>query len=326
MKVIITGGAGYVGSNCAKLLKEKADVVVIDNFSTGHYDAISGIKYYNADIRNVYDLDKIFKAEKPDAVIHFAAKSLVGESCEHPFEYFENNVYGTLELLKVMISNDVKKIVFSSSAAVYGKVDSPIITENSPLNPSSPYGETKVMMEEIMKWFDDAYGLKYVALRYFNVCGASDDGEVGEDHHPETHLIPIVIQVLEGKRDKLSVFGGDYQTKDGTNIRDYVNVVDLANAHIKALDYLIEGNKSNVFNLGTETGSSNLEIIRTIEKVSGKKIPFEIVGRRPGDPDSLVASSKKAQDVLGFSNKHTLEDSIRSAIRFREIHPNGYLK
>ena len=323
---MITGGAGYIGSNCAKILSKLADIVIVDDFTTGHYDAIEGFKYHKVDIRDSKALDKVFKEEKVDAVIHFAAKSLVGESCADPYKYFSNNVYGTLELLKCMIDNNVKKIVFSSSAAVYGNTKDDVITEETPKNPTSPYGETKLMMEEMMKWFDEAYGLKYVSLRYFNVCGASDDSSVGEDHHPETHLIPIIIQVLEGKRDHIDIFGSDYNTKDGTNIRDYVNVVDLVDAHIKALNYLMNGGESNIFNLGTNTGSSNLEIIRTVEKVSGKSINYKLVGRRPGDPDSLVASCAKAERVLGYKNNHTLEDSLRTAIKFHETHKDGYKK
>ena len=327
MKVIITGGAGYIGSNCTKILKDKCDVVVVDNLSRGHLDSIPGVKFYNSDIRNKDELDKVFKAEAPvDAVIHFAANSLVGESCEKPYEYFINNVYGTLELLKVMVDNNVKKIVFSSSAAVYGKVDKALITEDLPLNPSSPYGETKAMMESIMKWFDEAYGLKYVALRYFNVCGASSDGTTGEDHRPETHLIPIVIQTLEGKRDHLDVYGDDYETRDGTCIRDYINIEDLIDGHVKALEYLMDGGDSNVFNLGTKNGSSNLEIIKAVEEVSGKKIKYVMAGRRAGDPDSLVANADKARKILKWEPKHSLEDSLRSAILFHETHPNGYEK
>jgi len=325
MKVLVTGGAGYIGSATSKLLLKDFEVIIVDNFTRGHEDAIPGIKYYKADIKNVFDLDKIFKIEKPDAVIHFAAKSLVGESVSNPYDYFENNVYGTLELLKVMISNNVKKIVFSSSAAVYGNAGSDSIKEDTPLNPQSPYGQTKLQMEEMMKAFDQAYGLKYVALRYFNVAGALDDGSIGEDHSPETHLIPIVIKAaFSGK--PLKVFGNDYDTKDGTNIRDYVNVVDLAQAHILALNYLMKGGASDIFNLGTDHGSSNLEIIRTVEKVTGLKVNYEIVGRRAGDPDSLVACCEKAKHVLGFENKHSLEDSIKSAILFHKNHPEGYNK
>ncbi len=326
MKVLITGGAGYIGSCCTEILSKTDEVVIVDNLERGHLDAIKGYKFYNVDIRDKEALDKVFKEERIDAVIHFAAKSQVGESCEKPYEYFINNVYGTLELLKVMVDNNVKKIVFSSSAATYGMQDVSVIDESLPFNPSSPYGETKCMMEEIMKWFDKAYGMKYVALRYFNVCAALDDGSKGEDHRPETHLIPIVLDTALGLRQKLQVFGNDYNTKDGTNVRDYINVVDLVDAHVKALRYLEKGNESNFFNLGTTTGSSNLEIIKTVEKVSGKKVNYEIGPRRPGDPDTLVASALKAKEVLGWEPKHTLEDSIKAALKFKENYPNGYSK
>lgn len=327
MKILITGGAGYIGSHCVKMLKDKAEIVVVDNFSTGHKSALDkDIKYYEADIRDIHQMDKIFKDEKVDAVIHFAAKSLVKESCEKPFEYFENNVYGTLELLKAMVSNNVKKIVFSSSAAVYGEVESPVITEDLPLNPSSPYGETKVMMEEIMKWFDKAYGVKYVSLRYFNVAGAYSDASIGEDHHPETHLIPIVLSCVLGKKESLDVYGDDYPTRDGSCIRDYVNVEDLIDGHIKALDYLFKGGESDIFNLGTKTGSSVFDIIHAAEEVSNKKINYSVKERRSGDPASLVASIEKAQKVLGFENKHSLKDSISSALEFHAKHPEGFPK
>lgn len=327
MKILVTGGAGYIGSHCVKILKEQAEVIVVDNFSTGHYEALDkDVKYYEADIRDQEKLDEIFEKEKVDAVVHFAAKSLVGESCSKPDLYFDNNVYGTLVLLKSMVKNNVKKIVFSSSAAVYGNVDAEVITEDTLPNPTCPYGETKLMMEEMMKWFDSAYNMKYVSLRYFNVAGAYHDGSIGEDHHPETHLIPNVLACVTGKREKMDVYGFDYPTRDGTCVRDYINIEDLIDAHIKALNYLFNGGKSDIFNLGTKDGSSNLEIIKASEEVSGKKVNYNKAGRRAGDPASLIASNEKAKKILGFSNKHTLNDSISSALLFFKKHPDGYKK
>ncbi|HPN61454.1 MAG TPA: UDP-glucose 4-epimerase GalE, partial [Bacilli bacterium] len=263
MKVLIAGGAGYIGSHCVKRMSELGyEVVVVDNLSTGHRASIKS-PFYLGDIRDAFFLDHVFEKEKVDLVIHFCAKSLVGESVLQPLDYFENNVFGTLQLLQAMQKAKVNKIVFSSSAAVYGEHEIMPITEDYPTIPTNPYGETKLMMEKMMKWAEKAYGLKYMSLRYFNVAGACESGTIGEDHHPETHLIPLVLEVALGKRAQINVFGNDYPTKDGTCIRDYIHVSDLIEAHILAAQALLNNEASQIFNLGSEEGFSVLEIIKT---------------------------------------------------------------
>lgn len=326
MKVLIAGGAGYIGSHCVKIMSEQGyDVVVVDNLSTGHMEAVKG-KLYLGDIRDEAFLNGLFEKEKIDAVIHFCAKSLVGESMQKPLEYFDNNVYGTLVLLKAMAKANVKKIVFSSSAAVYGEHEVMPITEDYPTKPTSTYGESKLMMEKMMKWAEIAHGFNYVSLRYFNVAGANPDGSIGEDHRPETHLIPLVLQAALGKRDHIDVYGNDYPTADGTCIRDYIHVVDLIDAHIRALNYLMEESKSDVFNLGSQDGYSVFEIIETAREVTGIDIKQKIAPRRPGDPAKLVASSEKIKRVLGWSPRFGIKDIIRDAWQFHKNHPNGFEK
>ena len=323
--ILVTGGAGYIGSINVKLFLDKGfDVVVVDNLNTGHISSVDKrAKFYNLDIRKKDELAKILKDEKVDAVVHFAALSLVGVSMTDPLAYFDNNVYGMITLLQAMQETGVNKIVFSSSAATYGEQDNMPLSEESPTQPTSVYGETKLMMETIMKWCDKCIGIKYVSLRYFNAAGASSDGELGEDHNPETHLIPLILQVPLNKRDHISVYGNDYPTRDGTCIRDYIHVEDLASAHVKAIEYLLQGKESNIFNLGTGNGQSVNEMIVTSEKIVGKPIKKEYVDRRPGDPAVLVASNKKAKEVLGWDNTKTLEDIISSAYKFHVKHPNG---
>ena len=289
MSVLVLGGAGYIGSHTVdRLVDQGQDVVVVDSLVTGHRAAINDkAKFYQGDLADQDFMRKVF-TENPeiDAVIHFAAYSLVAESMKKPLKYFDNNTAGMIKLLEVMNEFDIKNIVFSSTAATYGIPEKMPIMESDPQDPINPYGESKLMMEKIMRWADEAYGTKFVALRYFNVAGAKPDGSIGEDHGPETHLIPIVLQVAQGKRDKLQIFGDDYNTPDGTNVRDYVHPFDLADAHILAVDYLRKGNESNAFNLGSSTGFSNLEIVEAARKVTGKEIPAEIAPRRGGDPDS----------------------------------------
>lgn len=324
MKVLIAGGAGYIGSHCVKIMSEKGyDVVVLDNLSTGHRAAVKE-KLYVGDIRDRAFLDDLFAREKVDAVIHFCAKSLVGFSMKEPLDYFHNNVYGTLVLLQAMEKAGVKKIVFSSSAAVYGDHEKMPITEDYPTNPTSTYGETKLMMEKMMKWAEIAHGFKYASLRYFNVAGADPDGTIGEDHRPETHLIPIVLQAALGKREFVEVYGNDYPTPDGTCIRDYIHVVDLIDAHIRALEYLMEGGESEIFNLGSQDGYSVLEIIEAAREVTGIDIKQRIAPRRPGDPAKLVASSEKIERVLGWKPLFGIKEIIRDAWRFHKTHPNGF--
>lgn len=326
MAVLVCGGAGYIGSHTvAALLNRNEDVVVVDNLITGHKEAVLGGKLYTGDLRDEAFLDKVFTENEIEAVIDFAAFSLVGESVVEPFKYYENNVYGTLCLLKAMNKHNVKKIVFSSTAATYGEPERIPIEEDDVTNPTNPYGETKLAVEKMLKWADTAYGIKHVALRYFNVAGAIETGEIGEDHSPETHLIPIILQVALGKREKIMIYGDDYPTNDGTCIRDYIHVMDLAEAHILALDKLRKYNKSDVYNLGNGEGFSVKEVIATARKVTGHPIPAEIAGRRAGDPAVLVASSKKIIEELGWNPEHaSLEEIIESAWNWHKSHPEGF--
>ena len=328
MSVLVLGGAGYIGSHTVdRLVDQGQDVVVVDSLVTGHRAAINDkAKFYQGDLADQDFMRKVF-TENPeiDAVIHFAAYSLVAESMKKPLKYFDNNTAGMIKLLEVMNEFDIKNIVFSSTAATYGIPEKMPIMESDPQDPINPYGESKLMMEKIMRWADEAYGTKFVALRYFNVAGAKPDGSIGEDHGPETHLIPIVLQVAQGKRDKLQIFGDDYNTPDGTNVRDYVHPFDLADAHILAVDYLRKGNESNAFNLGSSTGFSNLEIVEAARKVTGKEIPAEIAPGRGGDPDSLIASSDKAREILGWKPQFdNIERIIETAWAWHSSHPNGY--
>lgn len=328
MAIMVLGGAGYIGSHMVDwLLDYGEEPVVVDNLVTGHRAAVNPkAKFYEGDVADKDFMRRVFK-ENPDvdAVIHFAAYSLVGESMGKPLKYFDNNVTGLIRLLEVMKEVGVKRLVFSSSAATYGIPDHMPIKETDPQNPINPYGESKLIMEKIMKWADEAYGIKYVALRYFNVAGAKPDGSIGEDHNPETHLMPIILQVAEGKRDKLQVYGDDYDTPDGTNIRDYVHPFDLAAAHMLAVKYLREGHDSDAFNLGSATGFSNLEMLKAAREVTGKEIPAEIAGRRGGDPDSLVAASDKARKILGWKPEYDdVHKIIETAWAWHSTHPNGY--
>ncbi|AAM25106.1 UDP-glucose 4-epimerase [Caldanaerobacter subterraneus subsp. tengcongensis MB4] len=326
MAILVCGGAGYIGSHAVyALLKRNEEVVVVDNLATGHSESVLGGKLYIGDLRDEDFLDKVFSENDIEAVMHFAASSLVGESVENPFKYYENNVCGTLSLLKAMKKHGVKKIVFSSTAAVYGEPERIPIEEEDRTEPTNPYGETKLAIEKMLKWADAAYGIKYVALRYFNVAGALETGEIGEDHSPETHLIPIILQVALGKRDKVMIYGDDYPTKDGTPIRDYIHVMDLVDAHILALEKLRKENKSEVYNLGNGEGFTVKEVIEVARKVTGHPIPAEVTGRRPGDPAVLVASSEKAMKDLGWRPKYaSLEEIIKSAWMWHKNHPNGF--
>lgn len=327
MVILVAGGAGYIGSHMVADLVEKGyDVVVADNLSTGHRAAInSQARFYEGDIRNREFLDELFTKEKIEAVVHFAAFSLVAESMKKPLKYFDNNTGGMITLLEAMHDHGIKYIVFSSTAATYGIPEHMPIKESDPQVPINPYGESKLAMEKIMKWCDQAYGIKFVALRYFNVAGAKPDGSIGEDHHPETHLVPIILQVAAGKRDELSIFGDDYNTPDGTNVRDYVHPMDLADAHILAIKYLQAGNPSDAFNLGSSTGFSNKQMLEAAREVTGKPIPAKMAPRRPGDPDALVAASDKARSVLGWKPQYDdVHDIIASAWKWHSTHPQGY--
>jgi UDP-glucose 4-epimerase len=328
MSVLVLGGAGYVGSHAVyQLIDQGKDVVVIDNLQTGHKPAVHpDATFYQGDIRDINFLRQVFDHESIESVIHFAANSLVGESMEIPLEYYDNNVYGTQVLLQAMVEFNVKKIVFSSTAATYGEPKAVPITEAMDTNPTSTYGETKLAMEKMMKWTEEAHGIHYVSLRYFNVAGARESGEIGEDHHPETHLIPIILEAALGKRPHVTIFGQDYDTPDGTCIRDYVHVEDLIQAHLLALDYLNNG-ESNIFNLGSNQGFSVKEMIDTARQVTGKEIPAKVGERRAGDPSVLIASSEKANQVLGWKPTRTsITKIIQDAWNWHVNHPNGYPK
>ncbi|UQS84479.1 UDP-glucose 4-epimerase GalE [Apilactobacillus apisilvae] len=327
MAILVPGGAGYIGSHTVdRLIDNDFDVVVADNLATGHKESInSKARFYKGDIRDSEFLNNIFEKEHIDGVIHFAANSIVPESMEKPMKYFDNNVYGMISLLEAMNKYDVKYIVFSSTAAVYGEPKQIPIKESDSTIPTNPYGESKLMMEKMMHWADVAHDIKFTALRYFNVGGAKMDGSIGEDHHPETHLIPIILQVAQGLRDKLQIFGTDYPTEDGTNVRDYVHVLDLADAHILSMKRLLSGDNSQIFNLGSSTGFSNRQMLETARKVTEKTIPAEDAPRRAGDPSTLIADSTKAREVLGWRPQHdNVADIIASAWKWEQMHPNGY--
>ena len=327
MNVLVCGGAGYIGSPTVyELIERGHSVVVVDSLIKGHKAAVHNeAKFYLGDIRDEEFMDRVFKENNIDAVIDFAAFSLVGESVNEPFKYYENNVYGTLKLLEAMERAGVKKIVFSSTAATYGEPENDIIVESDKTNPTNPYGETKLTVEKMLKWADNAYGIKFVALRYFNAAGAHISGKIGEDHSPETHLIPIILQTALGQREKMFIFGDDYDTPDGTCVRDYIHVTDLADAHIKALEKLFKTNESGIYNLGNGKGFSVKEVIEKAKKVTGKDFKVEIEARRSGDPSTLIASSEKAIKELGWKPKfNTLDKIIETAWNWHKDHKNGY--
>ncbi|MGV3129899.1 UDP-glucose 4-epimerase GalE [Staphylococcus simulans] len=327
MSVLVLGGAGYIGSHAVhQLLDEGYDVAVVDNLGTGHRGAVpEAVRFYEGDIRDKAFLNQVFEKEAVEGVFHFCAYSLVGESVQKPLEYFNNNVYGMQVLLEVMKAHDVNEIVFSSTAAVYGEPEVVPIQEDVQKAPTNPYGESKLMMEKMMHWCHNAYGVNYTALRYFNVAGAREDGTIGEDHNPETHLIPIVLEAALGQRDAITIFGVDYDTEDGSCVRDYLHVTDLIDAHILAYQYLKNGGESGAFNLGSSQGYSVIEIVEAARKATGETIKSEIGERRAGDPSKLIASSDKARKVLGWEPKHDdIEEIIATAWNWHRAHPNGY--
>ena len=328
MAVLVCGGAGYIGSHTVHQLVTKGEeVVIVDNLQTGHRGALNPkAKFYEGDIRNHEVLDKIFTENNIEAVIHFAANSLVGESMQKPLLYFNNNVYGMQVLLESMVKHKVDKIVFSSTAATYGEPERVPILETDRTLPTNTYGETKLTMEKMMKWVSLADGVRYISLRYFNAAGAIEDGSIGEDHKCETHLIPLILQVPLGKRDHITIFGDDYDTPDGTCLRDYIHVLDLAEAHILALEHLRKGGDSNIFNLGSGKGFSVREMIEAAKKVTGKDIKVEMGERRAGDPAKLIASAEKAHTILGWTPKFDdVEIIIKTAWTWHRSHPNGYI-
>lgn len=328
MKVLVLGGAGYIGSHTVyELINKNHQVIIIDNLETGYKQAIhKNAKFYEGDLRNKSFLNEVFKKESDiDGIIHFAANSLVGESMENPLKYYDNNLIGTKILLEAMLENNITKIVFSSTAATYGEPENIPILESDKTEPTNTYGETKLAMEKMFKWVSKAHNLNYVSLRYFNACGAYKDGTIGEAHNPETHLIPIILQVANGTREQINIFGDDYNTKDGTCIRDYIHVSDLADAHILAIEYLLKGGENNIFNLGNGVGFTVKEVIETAKKVTGKEIKAVISERRAGDPAVLVASSQKAKEVLKWNpTRNSLEEIIKSAWKWHSLNPNGF--
>lgn len=325
-KILVAGGAGYVGSHFVKRAIEQGhEVSVVDNLSTGHRAAVSPeVRFFEADIRDRGEMERILRETSAEAVVHFAAYSLVGESVESPLKYYDNNVYGMVCLLEAMRKAEVTQLVFSSTAAVYGVPEKVPIEEADQKEPINPYGDSKLMMERIMKWADSAYGIKGVALRYFNVAGADESGDIGEDHSPETHLVPNVLLAALGKQEKIVMFGDDYATKDGFCVRDYVHPTDLADAHLLALNHLA-GGSSDEFNLGSATGFSVKEVVDAAEKVLGKSIPHEVGPRRAGDPDTLVADSRRAKEILGWKPQlDGIHQMIETAWRWMEGHPDGF--
>ena len=326
MSVLVCGGAGYIGSHTvSELLDRGEDVVVADNLQKGHKKAVLGGKLMIGDLRDSDFLDKVFSENTIDSVIQFAADSLVGESVEDPLKYYNNNVVSTLSLLSKMKQYGVDKIVFSSTAATYGEPQNIPIMETDPTIPTNPYGQTKLAVEKALKWCYEAYDIKYTALRYFNAAGAHISGKIGEDHNPETHLIPIILQAALGQRDSITIFGDDYNTEDGTCVRDYIHVTDLADAHILALDKMRAAGKSNIYNLGNGNGFSVKEVVDITRKVTGVDIKAELGERRPGDPAILVASSEKAKKELNWKPKYNdLGTIIETAWKWHKENPNGF--
>ena len=313
--ILVVGGAGYIGSHMVKeLLDAGYTVIVLDNFSTGHRDLLPGGLLIEGDLGDPKLLDALFTQHEIDAVMHFAAFSLVGESVVNPLKYYRNNLARTIELLDAMIRFDVKKFIFSSTAAVYGEPVRVPITETHPSSPTNPYGATKIAVERMLKDCDQAHGLKSVCLRYFNAAGADESGNIGERHRPESHLIPLVLKVATGERKNIKIFGTDYDTPDGTCLRDYIHVTDLARAHLLALNHLLSGGQSAVYNLGNSKGASVREVISLAEKITGRRIPVVETGRRAGDPAVLVAGSEKIKTELGWRPRYeTLETIIQTA-------------
>ena len=324
--ILVAGGAGYIGSHMVALLVKRGyDVIVADNLRTGHWQSVKGArKLYVGDLRDGSFLHQVFTENKIDGVINFAAFSLVGESVTNPLKYYGNNVEGAVSLLTAMQAHGVDKIVFSSTAATYGEPEKQPIEEGDRTEPTNPYGATKLAIENMLKWCDGAYGIRYVALRYFNAAGSDTEAGIGEDHNPESHLIPLVMKTALGQRDHIGIFGEDYPTPDGTCVRDYIHVKDLVAAHLLALEYLERGGSSDVFNLGNGTGYSVREIIDTARRVTGKEIKAVAEPRRGGDPSVLIASNKKAAQVLGWKPVLGLEQIISDAWVWHSGHPNGY--
>jgi UDP-glucose 4-epimerase len=326
MSILVTGGAGYIGSHTVKALqRQNREIVVYDNLIKGHHQAVQGVPLIVGDLHEVDKLAAVLEDYNVDSVVHFAAYSLVAESMVKPQLYYENNVGGTMKLLNLLVEKNIEKIVFSSTAAVYGEPAEIPITEAAPKDPTNVYGRTKLMIENMLADYEAAYGLKHVALRYFNACGADESGTIGEDHQPESHLIPLVLAAALGQRESIQIFGTDYPTVDGTCIRDYIHVDDLAQAHILALDALYQGKGSAAYNLGNGNGFSVREVITAAEKVTQKKIKVVEAARRAGDPAVLIASAQKIANELGWRPKRPeLERIIASAWAWHRKFPQGF--
>lgn len=324
--ILVTGGAGYIGSHIVRqLLAAGYQVLAVDSLEKGHAAAVPAGVLRQVDLADPEALDRLFASEQVAGVIHMAAHSLVGESMTRPDKYYRNNVVNGLNLLEAMLRHGVKHLVFSSSAAVYGEPLQPAIPETHPTEPTNTYGETKLAFERLLRWFDEAYGVRYVSLRYFNAAGADPAGDIGEDHAPESHLIPLVLKVALGQAPAIKVFGSDYPTPDGTAIRDYIHVSDLAEAHLLALGHLLSGGASRVYNLGSEHGFSVLEVIEKARAVTGRLIPVEMAERRSGDPAVLVASAARARGELGWRPAYgSLEAILETAWRWHQGHPFGF--
>ncbi|GBQ97260.1 UDP-glucose 4-epimerase [Gluconacetobacter liquefaciens NRIC 0522] len=324
-RFLVTGGAGYVGSHVVAALRDAGhDVLVFDNLRTGHREAVpDGVTFVEGDLADRALVDTILASGPWDGVLHFAALSLVGESMQHPLRYMEANAGLGFTLIDACIRHGVKRFVFSSTAALFGQTEDALITEATPIVPGSPYGESKHMVERALLWADRIHGLRSACLRYFNAAGADPDGRLGEDHRPETHLIPLVIDAALGRREALHLFGDDYPTPDGTCIRDYVHVTDLAHAHLAALDAIHE--RSVVYNVGTGRGHSNMEVIRSVERVTGRVVPWHLAPRRPGDPARLVAGADRLRRETGWTPRFVeLDEIVATAYRWRLEHPEGY--
>ncbi len=325
MRVLVTGGAGYIGSHTAALLAGRGDsVVVLDSLEHGYRQAIVGLPLVVGSTHDDSLVKQVIGDHKLEAVIHFAAYKAAGESMTDPGKYFENNVHGSLRLIEAACAAGVRKFVLSSTASVYGTPKTLPVRESDDLRPENPYGESKLIVEQMLKWFDACHGLRSVALRYFNAAGAALDGDNGEDPRHVANLIPLVMKVATGRAPSLRIFGTDYPTPDGTGIRDYIHVLDLAQAHARALDFLAAGQPSDVFNVGTGQGASVFEVLAAARRISGEKIPTEIVGRRPGDPAAVFADNRKAREVLGWSPRYGLEEIIATAWQWHHKHPAGF--
>lgn len=324
-KILVTGGAGYIGSHTVfELLKQNYEIIIFDNLIYGHKQALK-CPLIKGDLLNSEEINQAFEKEKFDGVIHFAAYALAGESMEQPAKYFQNNIQGGLNLLEAMKVHQVSHFVFSSTCAIYGYPDKLPVSEEESKKPVSVYGESKLMFETILGWYDRLYGIKNICLRYFNACGASLDGLIGEDHRPETHLIPVAMKSVLGQQENFLLFGDDYPTPDGTCVRDYIHVLDLASAHIKALEYLFKAKKSNYFNVGTGQGYSNYQIIEMIKRVTEVDFKVEIIQRREGDPAAIYADNRKIKKVLGWKPKYSdLKTVIETAWLWHKTHQRGF--